>query len=126
MTEVKNLAELQAAGQARSVPLTRLQLLESVAQYFDQRANQKFKAPLEIEHMELSALRAMSTDGHIFGEVEKAINVAGVSTNSTMGGVMDAILRQRAFAVSPRKASPRPSSRFSPAPIGAGSFSLLL
>ena len=89
MTKLQNLGDLQATGQARPVPMTRKQLLENVAAYFAERANQRFKAPLQIEHMSLNDLRASTTAGHIFGEVEKALNATGVPTDGTMASVMD-------------------------------------
>ena len=91
MTKIQDLDVLQTTGQVRPVPLTRAQLLEHVAQHFDRHANKLYKAPLQIEDMTMETLRAMSVEGNIFGEVEKALGTAGVPATATMGGVMDAL-----------------------------------
>ncbi|MDE2071640.1 MAG: hypothetical protein KGI70_02840 [Patescibacteria group bacterium] len=89
LTTAKDVKALEKQGLARTVPMTRKQLLDHVAEHFLQLGDVVFKAPLQIEHMKLGELRAMKTEGHIFGEVEKALNTAGVATDGTMGSVMD-------------------------------------
>src|SRR5690349_13440613 len=89
MTKSQDIRALAKTGEARPVPMTKKQLLLSVAAYFTARAGQQFKAPLEIEHMSLAELRSAPTAGNIFNEVEKALGAAGVPTDGTMGSIMD-------------------------------------
>jgi len=98
MTRTQNLAALQAAGEARPVPMTRKQLLEHVAAHFAQKRRQTFKMPLEIEHMTPQQLRAMPVVGNMFAEVATALGTAGVPTDGTMGSVMDPLGFNQAHA----------------------------
>jgi len=89
MTDHKKLREALASGTALPVPMTRKQLLQHITDHFAAQANRRFKAPLELEHMELKDLRAAPIAGTIFGEVATALGTAGIATDSTMGSIMD-------------------------------------
>ncbi len=92
MTKHKDLGPLVQAGQARrDVPMTRKELLQSVADMFKQRANERFDLLIETEHMTEDALRALPTAGTVLGAVEQHLGSLGATTDGTVGGVMNVL-----------------------------------
>lgn len=69
-------------------PVTKNDILKSVAAWFADRPNEKFGGVEGIEHQEWETLALKQTAGTVFAAIDTSLRSAGHKTDGTIGDVM--------------------------------------